>query len=222
MSAAVQTPVPAVPAGQPMTDILPIRPPVDIPVAPPWWVWGAVALAAAAIALIYFWLRKRDKSPLVSSGPPPVPAHVRAGSLLRQLDEQAARLSDREFYIELTGIFRGFLEDRFHEPAREMTVSEVVALLDRVVNDREVCPAAEEILRRAEPVKFAGVPAGSRARRRDLGEIEEAIRRIEALARKREEADRPVAGETAPAEKNAGETTAGATATVETVDGEAR
>ncbi len=107
------------------TDIRDIKPPVEPPIdwRPYYLTAGAIAVAALVAFVLYRVLRRRER---VAAGPPPRPAHEIAHEELarlraRGLPEQGAF---KEYYSTLTGIVRGYLEQRFRVRAPEMTTEE--------------------------------------------------------------------------------------------------
>ncbi len=114
------------------TDIRDIKPPEEPPID--WRPYYAIAGALAVLALLGFaaqrLLRRRRRTAV---GPPPRPAHEIAHEELarlraRGLPEQGAF---KEYYSALTGIVRGYLEQRFRLRAPEMTTEEFLMVTAR-------------------------------------------------------------------------------------------
>src|SRR5688572_9756321 len=107
--AALIIPPPA-PAGSAATtnDIRAIKPPVDIPHgAWLWWVLALVVVATAVAVALVWWRRKQTQLPPI----PIIPAHVRAK---QRLQAALALIHDpRLFCIEVSGVVRLYLEERF-------------------------------------------------------------------------------------------------------------
>jgi hypothetical protein len=154
------------------------------------WVVGGLLLVAVAGPLAYLWLvswrrRVRRRSAYEV-------ARARLNRLLaarRPVDEQVDA-----FYVELSGIVRRYLEDRFDMRAPELTTEEFLA---SVGTSPDLSPDHQVLLRQflqqADLVKFAGVrpPAEDidrsvRAAERFLDETRENAPLIEV-----EEDDRP-------------------------------
>jgi hypothetical protein len=134
----------------PMGKLQPLR--SDGPSAWPWIVGGAL-MAACAVPLAYLWFaswrrRVRRRSAYEV-------ARARLNRLLsaqRPVDEQVDA-----FYVELSGIVRRYLEDRFDMRAPELTTEEFLA---SVGNSPDLSPDHQfllrEFLKQADLVKFAG------------------------------------------------------------------
>jgi len=89
-----------------------------------WWLWLAIvaALALAAGAAAYaLWFRKREHR-----AAPPVPAWEVAYARLRELDQRQLPKAGQygPYYVELSGILRHYIEDRFQLHAPEQTTPE--------------------------------------------------------------------------------------------------
>ncbi len=120
----------------------------------------------------YFWRRRKPKP-----GPPPLPPHEKALLGLREL-EKDKDLPDREFYYRLSELLRAYMWGRFLIPALEMTTEELIPALD----NRDISHAltlelrqdTARLLRRADPVKYAGREVGAATRAGDL----ETVRRV--------------------------------------------
>jgi hypothetical protein len=129
-----------------------IKPPLVIPNAWLWVIWGLVAAAVLAAAFVLWraWQRRRAQ-PIVI---PVVPPHVRA----RQKLEQALALlgQPREFCILVSDTIRLYLEERFDFRAPERTTEEFLYELRRT--DLLMAQQKESLgdfLQRCDLVKFA-------------------------------------------------------------------
>jgi hypothetical protein len=127
-----------------------------------WWLWGSIALAAAALALVLWKNRARFRRraawiPAVPAAPPLPPdvAFERGISALYK-KELPERGLVKEFYAELSLLFRRYLEDRFLFPAVEETRTEVMAAAGRVAQlDAADQRALSDWLQEGDLVKFA-------------------------------------------------------------------
>jgi hypothetical protein len=133
-------------------DIRAIKPPVDIPNAWVWLWWGlaiAVVLALATAALLW-WRKQRAQVPPV----PVIPAHVRAK---QRLQAALALIHDpRLFCIEVSGVIRVYLEERFDFHAPERTTEEFLLELQAtqlLTPDQK--QSLGEFLQSCDLVKFA-------------------------------------------------------------------
>ena len=138
------------------TDIRDIKPPEEVPFD--WRPYGVAAAAVAAMGALgwgFFYLLNRPRRQYVV---PPRPPHEVAWAALRQL--RAQHFIDQgkfeEFFIQLSGIVRRYLEDRFHVRAPEMTTEEFLAA---AASDGRLIAAHRrllaEFLAEADLVKFA-------------------------------------------------------------------
>jgi hypothetical protein len=123
--------------------------------ASPWWwaLLGLLVLGGAA----YAWTRRqrRIEGP---PPPPPVPADAMALKKLQDLLAtgwiEAGRL--KEFYVGLSDILRGYLENGFHCPALERTTSEILRdLRKQNLLDSPRVIQIKELLDECDLVKFA-------------------------------------------------------------------
>ncbi len=139
---------------QPIKDI--IREPFSFSEALP-YVLGAVV--AALVGAFAYWLwRRRRRDVREEPEAPPVPAHEKALTALRQLKQEhlLARGQIKTYHIRLSAVFREYLEDRFGIPALEYTSPEVLRSLQQVleVHDDWI-PKLQSYLTTADLVKFA-------------------------------------------------------------------
>ena len=114
-SAAILVPPPT-PAGL-TNDIRAIKPPVEVPNewAWLWWTLAGLLVAAAIMAALIWFLKKRAQAPAI----PIIPPHVRAK---QRLHAALSLIHDpRLFCIEVSSITRVYLEERFNFHAPERT-----------------------------------------------------------------------------------------------------
>jgi len=133
-------------------DIRAIKPPVEIPNewAWVWWVLAAVLVGAALAVALHWWRKQKARVPLI----PIVPAHVRAK---QRLHAALALIHDpRLFCIEVSGVIRVYLEERFNFHAPERTTEEFLLELQAT---RLLTPDQKqslgEFLQSCDLVKFA-------------------------------------------------------------------
>jgi hypothetical protein len=128
--------------------------PREAPPAPrwPWVVAGLVVLAAAcpfAVRAYFAWRRKaRQRSAY----------EIARARLQRLLDAPRPTAEQIDaFYVELSGIIRKYLEDRFELRAPELTTEEFLASVGESPDlSRDHQALLREFLRQADLVKFAG------------------------------------------------------------------
>jgi hypothetical protein len=98
---------------------------------PRWWLWGAIVLAAAALAFAvwrYRHLLRRRRVAVEVPAPPPLPPEVAFEKGLESL--QSRQLPEhglvKDYYGELSLLFRRYIEDRLGFPAVEETRREIM------------------------------------------------------------------------------------------------
>jgi hypothetical protein len=168
-------------------DIRGIKPPV--PISNPWpWMWVLLAALVVAAAAYVAW-RRMKRPQATATAIPLVPAHVRA----RQKLEAALRLihDPRLFCIEVSGVLRVYLEERFDLRAPERTTDE---FLFELRESKKLSPEQKESLRHflesCDLVKFARFEPNESS----LRELHEAALRL--VEETRFEPVRPAAPET--------------------------
>lgn len=154
-------------AGAPrMNDIHDIKP-LSPPGLGPWlrYYLPATLLAGVLAALIVY--HRRNKAAPAADTRAPDPPDVIA---LRALDELAHRndLEARRFYFRLSAILRGYMAQRFKIDAPEMTTEELLPAIGRLEIERRLQHQLKQLLRYAEPIKFAGQPAAKNRMHSDL------------------------------------------------------
>jgi hypothetical protein len=123
-------------------------------IAPALAVAAAAAVAALCAALV---LRRRRRRALDSvpaaPRPPEVTALERLDGLLAAGLPEKGRL--KEYYVVLSEVLRGYLEDRYLVPALEMTTAELAGRLEYLGLPAGIVDEACEILLESDMVKFA-------------------------------------------------------------------
>jgi len=154
-------------AAEEMTDVVDIRPPVSFGWDPRWkFLAAAIGVLALAALMLILWKRRR-RSVSKPEGPPPEPEDRIAFRDLADLSAEDS-CSDREYYFRLSGILRAYLDRRFELDTLERTADELIPVLKKLEADRPDRTALLDLFRFADPVKFAGIPAGETRRRNDL------------------------------------------------------
>jgi hypothetical protein len=163
---------------------------------PRWWIFALIALAVAAagLALWRYRGRLRRRHPAAAmAAPPPLPPEVAFERALeslyrRQLPEKGLV---KEFYAEVSLLFRRYLEDRFGFPAVEETRTEV---LESAARQAELSAGERSSLRQlldeGDLVKFAKME-------RLLAEAREHAERARSWVRATARREAPVKSETA-------------------------
>jgi Domain of unknown function (DUF4381) len=152
----------------PMTDIHDIKPALAMGHDLRWLYWTLAGLALLALAaLVWRRWRKPAKPAAADNAPPPLPPDAEA---LQLLDALAADgdLEPKQFYFRLSAVIRRYVERRFAIPAAEMTTEELLPRLDRLPMEADLAQTLKAFCRAADPVKFAGAPAGTDRMAHDL------------------------------------------------------
>jgi hypothetical protein len=141
-------------------EIKDLKPPVSIPI-PLWEIAlyaGVVLLAGGLGYLLYrFWKRRRQSRGGEAFVPPARPAHVIALEELGKLKERHLWQQGlvKQYYSEVTEIFRRYIENRYRLMALEETTDEILDGLGKLRMSEDLLGRGSEILRRADLVKFA-------------------------------------------------------------------
>ncbi len=143
--------------------IRPIKPPINTPVTLkevlPWIFLGIGAwLAGTLIAALIWMYRQRRRDPEIFSIRPQEPAHIVAFRELDRLKEKKLWESGqvKQYYTELTGITRRYIESQYGIPAMERTTGEILDAFGRSNTDDPLLDEMlKELLELADLVKFA-------------------------------------------------------------------
>lgn len=142
-----------------MTDILDIKPPeaIGFDHRIMYWILGVIGVLLL-IVLIFFlvdhFLKKRKKKEQQKEAP--LPPDVLALRDLEQLEKDG--FSDaRDFYFRLTAILKMYLDGRFSINAPEMTTEELLPRINDIPVEKKLAGELKELLKRSDPVKFAGM-----------------------------------------------------------------
>ena len=142
-------------------DIRDLKPPLGIPLTPAeiMLLSGIVLAIAAAVYFGYRYWKKRKEKRSGKAVDPALqrPAHVIAFEELAILKEKRLWQQGRvkEFYSDVTGIFRQYLENRYAMKALEETTDEIMDGLRVLRFPDSLRENAGRILHRADLVKFA-------------------------------------------------------------------
>lgn len=148
-------------------DIRDLKAPISIPMA---WsdilliIGAVVGVALLAYAAYRYWRKRRSGRAEETLVAPARPAHLIALEELGLLKERRLWQQGliKDFYVESTGIFRRYIENRYRQAALEQTTDEILSGLRRLHMPDDLTRGAEQVLRRADLVKFAkqvpGIP----------------------------------------------------------------
>ncbi len=157
-----------------------IKPPLSIPFDYAWWLsLAAIVLLLGAGAWFGYkcYQKRKEAGYLFRPPPPPRPAHEIAleslkALLERKLPEQGAI---KEYYSEISGILRRYLEGRFFVQALEETSNEILAEMKQQEVDEENFKRLESVLKLADLVKFAKFIPGATEHTAIAGDTERFI-----------------------------------------------
>ncbi len=140
-------------------EIKDVKDPLTIPLD-----WKFILLITFIVIIIlaaayYFYRRykKRKAEQPVKKKIIRIPAHTRALSALDSLEREQLWQKGRvkEYHSNITGIIRGYFEERFKLPALELTTSEQMQQLKKVSSAENILETTNEFLSNADLVKFA-------------------------------------------------------------------
>lgn len=140
-------------------DIKDVKEPLTIPLD--WkFILLIVLIALIVIAAAYYMYRRYKKKKAeqpVKKKIIKIPAHVRALTALDNLENEKLWQKGmvKEYHSNITGIIRGYFEERFNLPALELTTSEQMQQLKRVSSAENILSMTNEFLNNADLVKFA-------------------------------------------------------------------
>ena len=144
---------------QQQAEIKDVKEPIKIPLD-----WKFILLIALIVLVIlalaiFFYLRykKKKAEQPVKKKIIRIPAHVRALSALNNLEgEQLWQKGKvKEYHSNITGIIRGYFEERFNLPALELTTAEQMQQLQKVSAAENILEETNQFLNNADLVKFA-------------------------------------------------------------------
>ncbi len=140
------------------------------------WIAGLLLLAAG----VYYWffLRKKPLTPQEEEAL--LPPFERAMRELKRLEDSRYLIQDeyKQYYTELTGIVRSYLEEEVHVSALESTTAELITKLEMLRDagqlnlDSDTLKQFRRILETADLVKFAKSKPPVGDAERDRKEVE--------------------------------------------------
>jgi hypothetical protein len=125
-----------------------------------YWYWFAIGLIVlVGFVILFFALKKKPMVSIQLAPTPEViePPHVIALRKLSDLERRKLWQQDKvkHYYIELSHIYREYLEKRYKILALEETSDEIVVELSRLGLGRELVREAQNLLILSDLVKFA-------------------------------------------------------------------
>jgi len=140
-------------------DVKDVKEPLTIPLD--WKFILLIVLIVLIVTAIAYYLYRRYKKKKAEQPVKKkiirVPAHVRALSALDKLESEQLwqKGKVKDYHSNITGIIRGYFEERFNLPALELTTSEQMQQLKRVASAENILNTTNEFLNNADLVKFA-------------------------------------------------------------------
>ncbi len=124
------------------------------PVYARWYFWVLTAGIVAAVAFAFWWRRRPELGHAAPSKMAWELAFERLEILDKRQDAKHGKIS--QYYVDLSGIVRYYIEDRFHVHAPEQTTPEFLAEISSAgLLDAAHEGLVAEILRHSDQVKFA-------------------------------------------------------------------
>lgn len=121
-------------------------------------IGGFLLLIIVAFTVYYFFFRKKDEPLFTAKAKPRIPAHISALNNLETLKTKKLWQGGKfkEFYTELTDIFRVYIDERFDVDALEMTSDEIRESLIPIKEiDKKLQEKISETMATSDLVKFA-------------------------------------------------------------------
>jgi hypothetical protein len=168
-----------------MTDILDIKPPQEIGFDPRIIRWTLAVIGCILVLLLMAFLidrylkkrKKKERSDEVTL----IPVDIR---VLQALDRMEAEGFDdaRLFYFNLTATVKMYLDGRFGLDAPEMTTEELLPAINTLPVEKQQGISLKELLKRSDPVKFAGLSEERSKMIEDLGFIRSFVNQTREVA----------------------------------------
>ena len=147
---------------QPLYNIKPI---IEVDKSPSkWWLYFLIIiLSLAIVGFLLYWFIWREKPLTEDEKVALLPPYERAKLALVELDKSGYLQNEeiKEYYSELTGIIRKYLDEKVYDHALESTTDELINRLHLLKDGNQIDLSKEDIknidtiLRRADLVKFA-------------------------------------------------------------------
>ena len=121
------------------------------------WIPLIIILLLAVIGAGIYLIVRKNRQGYFFTPPPVLPAHVRALESLDKIKADKIWQQERykEFYTQLTGVLRRYINERFGINSLEMTSGEILEIIKAKVEEDSAYENLEQILTIADLVKFA-------------------------------------------------------------------
>ncbi|MCO5724427.1 hypothetical protein [Robiginitalea marina] len=158
------------------------------------WLLGILAVLLAAAGVAWYFLRKNRLSEQEAEAL--LPPFERAMRELKRLEQSRYLIQEeyKQYYTELTGIVRAYLEEEVHISALESTTAQLLEKLEllrdagKLKLDEQTLVQFQKILETADLVKFARSRPELRAAEQDRLQVEQIVQKTrEALPEPTEE-----------------------------------
>lgn len=140
-------------------DIEDVKSPITIPLD--WklvllWILIGLVILSAAYFLYRRYMKRKSEEP-VEKKIIKIPAHIKALTELDNLEKEQLWQKGliKDYHSNITGIVRGYFEERFELPALELTTSESMSELRKVTEAEIIYDSTNRFLNNADLVKFA-------------------------------------------------------------------
>lgn len=133
------------------------------------WILGALALVFVVLGV--FWWRRRSQAKMVTQTIEVyIPPHEKALNELEKLERQKLwqKGETKAYEVQISTIFRRYIEEKFGFPALEWTTREIVSHLSRSQWEGISVPVVEEVLRQSDLVKYAKAKPGPEAHAKQM------------------------------------------------------
>lgn len=142
-----------------------IKPIIEVNKSPSnWWKYLLlILLVLAVVASLLYWFIWREKPLTKEEEVALLPPYERAKLALQKLDKSEYLKNEelKEYYSELTGIIRQYLDEKVYDHSLESTTEELIGRLHLLKDGQQIdlskedIKTIENILKRADLVKFA-------------------------------------------------------------------
>lgn len=142
-----------------------IKPIIEVDKSPSnWWLYILIILIfLGIIAFLLYWFIWREKPLTKEEKVALLPPYERAKLALQELDKSEYLQNEeiKEYYSELTGIIRTYLDEKVYDHSLESTTEELISRLHLLKDGQQIdlskedISTIENILKRADLVKFA-------------------------------------------------------------------
>jgi len=141
------------------SDIEDVKSPITIPLD--WklvllWILIGIVVLGTAYFLYRRYMKRKSEEP-VEKKVIIIPAHIKALTELDNLEKEQLWQKGliKDYHSNITGIVRGYFEERFELPALELTTSESMSELRKVNEAGIIYDTTNKFLNNADLVKFA-------------------------------------------------------------------